>query len=459
VLSPPNKIRVRPSAEGLSHVDRVDLVRDTAFVAGAEEIADSWRRCLTSYHLDPSNRAAPHIITEREVRVSQEPLHRLIVHAHEEIDRLYAIVRPQDYVVLLCNKDGVAIHHRGEESKAEAFKYWGIWLGGVWSEQTEGTNGIGTCITEQKPSIVYRSQHFRTRNTELSCAGVPIFDPLGKLAAVLDTSTMNPQTTEQSLSLVMAATKVSAREIEERVFREHFRHAWNIAAAPYGETDMAILLAVDNDQRIVGADQSARHVLGLNDHVLNQGAALSAIFDYDSSIFRARRVQDVPARMLRSGTDEPWNVLVTPPASGTNGWHSPADALIHSHPRIGMLATLPIPLAPHSGGLPPGRAHRVFEYIDSHLQENITLEALAEIAQLSVHHFARAFRQTVGVPPHSYIVRRRVEHAGELLRNTDLPLSEIAVASGFADQSHLARHFRRLTGTSPGSARRNGDDN
>jgi len=55
------------------------------------------------------------------------------------------------YVVLLCNRDGVAIHHRGDPARADEFKQWGIWLGGVWSEQIEGTNGIGTCIAEQRP--------------------------------------------------------------------------------------------------------------------------------------------------------------------------------------------------------------------------------------------------------------------------------------------------------------------
>jgi transcriptional regulator GlxA family with amidase domain len=161
------------------------------------------------------------------------------------------------------------------------------------------------------------------------------------------------------------------------------------------------------------------------------------------------------ARLLRTETDEPWNALITPPACGMSGWCSPTDALLHSRPRFGMLAHLPLSVDPptNRGGLAPARANRICEYIDSHLQENIALEVLAEIAQLSVHHFARAFRQTLGIPPHNYIVQRRVEHAQQLLRNTDLPLSEIAMVAGFTDQSHLARHFRTITGVSPSLAR------
>jgi AraC-like DNA-binding protein len=377
------------------------------------------------------------------------------LHAEEELDRLYAIVGPQQYVVLLCDKDGIAIHHRGNDSMADAYKDSGIWLGGVWSERIEGTNGIGTCIADQRATTVLRGQHFRTRHSNLSCAGAPISDPLGRLAAVLDTSSMNPQTTEQSLSLVMAVTKISARGIEERLFREHFRHAWNIAAARSGDSEIAALLAVDNDQRIMGADHIARRVFRLDDEMLNRGVALATIFEYDSSIFRCKRMQDVPARLLGTGTDEPWNALVTPPACGMSGLCSPTDALLHSRPRLGMLAHLPLSVDPptNRGGLAPARANRVCEYIDSHLQESIALEVLAEIAQLSVHHFARAFRQTLGIPPHNYIVQRRVEHAQQLLRNTDLPLSEIAIVAGFTDQSHLARHFRTITGVSPSLAR------
>ena len=359
------KNRTQSSIDGLSHVDCIDLVvRKGTLVPGVEEIATSWRRCLTAHHLDPEIKAAPHIITEKEIKDSREPLRNVILHAQEELDRLYAIVGPQQYVVLLCNRDGVAIHHRGNESLADTYKDRGIWLGAVVSEQMEGTNGIGTCITDQRATMVHRDQHFRTRHIDLSCAGAPIFDPLGRLAGVLDTSSMNPQTTEQSLSLAMAATKLSARGIEERIFREYFRHAWNIAAAPCGGSEVAVLLAVDNDHRILGADHIARRIFGLTDEVLNQGTALATIFEYDSSIFRCKRMQDVAARLLRTGTDEAWNALITPPACGMSGLCSPTEALLHSRPRVGMLAHLPLPADPPTtrGGLAPARANRVCEY-------------------------------------------------------------------------------------------------
>src|SRR5258705_8266428 len=98
------------------------------------------------------------------------------------------------------------------------------------------------------------------------------------------------------------------------------------------------------------------------------------------------------------------------------------------------------------GGLPPRALRRVHEYVEAHLEKNISLQMLASTAGLSMSHFARAFKQSQGVPPHEYLVRCRVRRAQELLATTDLPLSEIARASGFSDQSHCTRRFREQVG-------------
>jgi transcriptional regulator of acetoin/glycerol metabolism len=93
--------------------------------------------------------------------------------ARAELDHLYKIVRPARYVILLCDKDGLVIEHRGEESEAAQFRRWGTWLGGVWSEEAEGTNGIGTCLADGRPVTVHRSQHFRARHINLTAPAPP----------------------------------------------------------------------------------------------------------------------------------------------------------------------------------------------------------------------------------------------------------------------------------------------
>jgi len=110
---------------------------------------------------------------------------------------------------------------------------------------------------------------------------------------------------------------------------------------------------------------------------------------------------------------------------------------------------VPAPGPRTRGGLPPKMLRRVREYIEAHLDEKISIESLADAIGLSMFHFARAFKQSEGVTPHDYLIRRRVKRAMELLASTDLPLSEIAVTVGFSDQSHCARRFREIVGVCP----------
>jgi len=101
------------------------------------------------------------------------------------------------------------------------------------------------------------------------------------------------------------------------------------------------------------------------------------------------------------------------------------------------------------GGLRPRVQRRVREYIDGNIDQRISVELLAGLANLSVCYFVRAFKQSMGITPHDYLIRQRVERTKQLLSGTDMPLSEIALAAGFADQSHFARRFRQHVGMSP----------
>ena len=106
------------------------------------------------------------------------------------------------------------------------------------------------------------------------------------------------------------------------------------------------------------------------------------------------------------------------------------------------------------GGLAPWQQRRAKEIIEANLVGEISLTELARECCLSASHFSRAFRDTVGISPHQWLLRRRIEKAKQLLRNRQLSLSEVALDCGFADQSHFTRVFTKLSGTSPGAWRR-----
>jgi AraC family transcriptional regulator len=106
------------------------------------------------------------------------------------------------------------------------------------------------------------------------------------------------------------------------------------------------------------------------------------------------------------------------------------------------------------GVLPRGRLRAVVEYIEEHLDGCLTLAQIAAAAHLSAYHFARQFRATTGLPPHQYVILRRVERARQLLQTgSDLSLAEVAAEAGFSDQSQFSHHFKRLVGVTPGQFR------
>ena len=106
------------------------------------------------------------------------------------------------------------------------------------------------------------------------------------------------------------------------------------------------------------------------------------------------------------------------------------------------------------GGLAAWQERRARELLVAHLDGAVAAADIAKECRLSVGHFSRAFRQSMGVAPHAWLLNRRVEVAKDLLRDRDSSLSEIALSCGFADQSHFTRVFTRRVGVSPGAWRR-----
>jgi len=113
-----------------------------------------------------------------------------------------------------------------------------------------------------------------------------------------------------------------------------------------------------------------------------------------------------------------------------------------------------LPMREIRGGLSHTKLERVIAHIEDNLASKLSLPGIAEIAQMSVSHLKTLFRNSTGVPVYEYVLRRRVERAQLLLRNQRFSIAEVAVATGFAHQSHLARHMHRILGYTPSSVRR-----
>ena len=140
-------------------------------------------------------------------------------------------------------------------------------------------------------------------------------------------------------------------------------------------------------------------------------------------------------------------------------WHEPAERLLTSSLAHEMLShTLLSQVGARDGlrlkgGLAAYQRRRLVEYIEQHLQDPISLGLLAGLCALSEYHFARMFRQSFGLPPHQYLLARRLARARSLLRGGALPLGEVALMCGFSSASHFNQRFRQATGATPGDYR------
>lgn len=116
-----------------------------------------------------------------------------------------------------------------------------------------------------------------------------------------------------------------------------------------------------------------------------------------------------------------------------------------------------MPMATPKAGTPrlaPWQERKVLRHLGEHLCRSIRNQDLARLVGLSTSQFSRRFRGSFGLSPRGYVIRSRLDYAKTLMRQTRSPLCQIALASGFADQSHLSRTFHALVGATPNRWRR-----
>ena len=266
-----------------SHADRVFRVVTHELASDPLPTVDiSWRRCLNQFHLDPARNYEPLVLDSSRIKELQDEHADLIHIAQAELELLYEQISASGYAMLLADPSGVILCERVDPMIKRGFEHAGLIVGAEWSEQREGTNGIGTCVTERRPITIHQTDHFRSRHADLSCSAAPIRDPFGNIIAVLDASVCCARGTREQQSHTVALVNASARRIEKCLFLRRYR-AEIVLRFHYRPEFVDLLhdgaLAVGADGTILAADMAGVRLLAANDYTEIVGRNFSEVFD------------------------------------------------------------------------------------------------------------------------------------------------------------------------------------
>ncbi|MBS64356.1 sigma-54-dependent Fis family transcriptional regulator [Salinisphaera sp.] len=252
----------QPHSETVRRV--IDSGQAVARESGERLIRKSWLRCAREYGLQPEHNPGIRQVSAADLQQRRQRVGEYLDVARTGMDQLYGHIAGQGYITMLADSDGIALECRGGERADPALEAAGLRAGTVWDECTVGTNGIGTCIAEQKTLTCHRTDHFYAGHLDLSCTAAPLHDPHGRVAAVLDISALSVPGAREGQQLARHLTSLYARLIEDSFFSHHFRDHWLLRlgrSAAFVDNHADLILALDEDGMIVGANTGARRQL------------------------------------------------------------------------------------------------------------------------------------------------------------------------------------------------------
>jgi len=245
----------RPIASGLKlgpdHVDTIDQSHERCVALGVSRIERPDHA--------PLGRSDLGLVRDRNLRLHD--------HAAPVMEMLYEQIVNTESMVVLCDATGTIIHSIGDDDFLARASKVALQPGVNWSEQTKGTNAIGTALIEEVPTLVHADEHYMHANHFLTCSAAPILDPRGNILGVLDVTGDHRSFHQHTMALV----KMSARMIENHWLTDDYRNVMRLhfhSRVEFIGTLMEGILAIAADGKIVGANRGALEQLGLS------GAAL-----------------------------------------------------------------------------------------------------------------------------------------------------------------------------------------
>lgn len=238
-------------------------------------ISESWRRCIREYGLDPTDSPAPVVVAPADLRDLRQRAEPLLSIARVEMTNLYQQIAGGGHAIVLTDETGTVLNYVGDPAIGTTA---GLCDGAVWSERTQGTNGMGTCLTEGSPVVIDHYEHFLDRNLSLVCTAAPIFDADNRVVAVLDASSRFGGNRPLTRQLVI----MSAQTIENQLFLSAFRDRFVLrfhSRPEFVHTLSEGLIAFGDDGEILGANRHALFQLECDSSARLCGRRVDALFD------------------------------------------------------------------------------------------------------------------------------------------------------------------------------------
>jgi sigma-54 dependent transcriptional regulator, acetoin dehydrogenase operon transcriptional activator AcoR len=247
-------------------------------------IRESWTRCVHEYRLDPTRMQEAVILPRDRLREHQDRIDEFVHIARHGLEALYQQVAGMGYCVLLTDARGITVDFIGDLQLDHALRRAGLSLGADWSEHHAGTCGVGTAIATGQALTVHQDDHFDATHIPLTCTAAPVYDPFGRLNAILDISALTSPQAKLSQHLALQLVRLYANRVENANFLRCFRNDWVLKLHPspeFVEICPDYLLALDAGGRIIGHNRQAQLLL--------RGATGAAVLGQPfEGIFRAR---------------------------------------------------------------------------------------------------------------------------------------------------------------------------
>jgi len=278
-------------------------------------VRDSWRRCLSDYHMSPDQSEHPAVVSVAQLRQRRDRIDPLCSIARVEMAALARLLNAP-VGVMLTDHEGVILGYTGAANFAEIARRAGLREGAIWSESAQGTNGMGTCLATREPVLIETDEHFLARNVALTCCGAPILDSRGMLVGALNISGHLRLSAAPTLALVRLAVQnienraLLAQHCGEHLLRFH-PHREFISTAGEG------ILAIADDGHIVGANLAALEWLGVPAHDALCGQPVEQVLGLDLPALEGLRADPASARALpqRDRGSLCFGIVQAPPVS------------------------------------------------------------------------------------------------------------------------------------------------